>query len=102
MRISIGADHSGFVMKEQIARKLAQENHEVIDFGNMVDDPGDDYPDFAIPLARAVATGYVERGILLCGSGMGASVAANKVPSARAERSGMTISRRGRERRTTI
>jgi ribose 5-phosphate isomerase B len=48
-------------MKEQLARKLAAAGHEVIDFGNMVNDPNDDYPDFAIPLARAVATGYVER-----------------------------------------
>ena len=84
MRIGIGADHGGFVMKEQLARKLAEQGHEVIDFGNMVHDPDDDYPDFAIPLARAVAAGYVERGVLLCGSGVGASVAANKVSGARA------------------
>ena len=62
MRVGIGADHGGFVMKEQLARKLAEEGHEVVDFGNMVHDPDDDYPDFAIPLARAVASGYVERG----------------------------------------
>jgi Ribose 5-phosphate isomerase RpiB len=79
MRIGIGADHGGFVMKEQLARKLAEEGHEVIDFGNMVHDPDDDYPDFVIPLARAVATGYVERGVVLCGSGVGASVAANNL-----------------------
>ena len=84
MRIGIGADHGGFVMKVQLARKLAEEGHEVVDFGNMVNDPHDDYPDFAIPLARAVASGYVERGILLCGSGVGASVAANKVGGVRA------------------
>jgi len=84
MRIGIGADHGGFLMKEQLAKKLADEGHEVIDFGNMVNDPDDDYPDFAIPLARAVASGRVERGILLCGSGVGASVAANKVPGVRA------------------
>jgi ribose 5-phosphate isomerase B len=72
MRVGIGADHGGFVMKEQLARKLAEEGHEVVDFGNMVHDPNDDYPDFAIPLARAVARGNVERGILLCGSGVGA------------------------------
>ena len=84
MRIGIGADHGGFAMKEQLARKLAEEGHEVVDFGNMVHDPDDDYPDFAIPLARAVATGYVERGVLLCGSGVGASVAANKVSGVRA------------------
>jgi ribose 5-phosphate isomerase B len=78
LRIGIGADH-GFLMKAQLARKLAEAGHEVIDFGNLVHDPDDDYPDFSIPLARAVATGYVERGVLLCGSGVGASVAANKV-----------------------
>jgi ribose 5-phosphate isomerase B len=84
MRIGIGADHGGFQMKEQLARRLAEQGHEVIDFGNMVDDRDDDYPDFAIPLARAVATGFVARGILLCGSGVGASIAANKVSGARA------------------
>jgi ribose 5-phosphate isomerase B len=84
MRVGIGADHGGFEMKEQLAKKLAAEGHEVIDFGNRVFDADDDYPDFAIPLARAVATGYVERAVLLCGSGVGASVAANKVNGARA------------------
>jgi ribose 5-phosphate isomerase B len=84
MRVGIGADHGGFEMKEQLAKKLAAEGHEVIDFGNLAFDADDDYPDFAIPLARAVATGDVERGILLCGSGVGASVAANKVNGTRA------------------
>jgi len=84
MRIGIGADHGGYVMKLQLARKLAEQGHEVIDFGNQVHDPDDDYPDFAIPLARAVAGGSVDRGVLLCGSGVGASVAANKGPGARA------------------
>jgi len=84
VRIAIGADHGGFQMKEQLAKKLAAEGHEVIDFGNVVFDPDDDYPDFAIPLARAVAGRYVDRGVLLCGSGVGASVAANKVKGARA------------------
>ena len=84
MRIAIGADHGGFEMKEQLARKLMDAGHEVVDFGNTHLDPGDDYPDFAIPLAKAVAAGNFERGILLCGSGVGASVAANKVIGARA------------------
>ena len=84
MRIAIGADHGGFEMKEQLARKLAEAGHEVVDFGNTLLDPDDDYPDFAIPLAKAVAAGKVERGVLLCGSGVGASVAANKVNGARA------------------
>lgn len=84
MRVGIAADHGGFEMKEQLAKKLAAQGHEVIDFGNTSFDPDDDYPDFAIPLARAVAGGEVEKGVLLCGSGVGASVAANKVNGARA------------------
>lgn len=84
MRVGIAADHGGFQMKEQLAERMAAEGYEVIDFGNMVLDPDDDYPDFAIPLARAVANGFVERGVLLCGSGVGASVAANKVNGVRA------------------
>jgi ribose 5-phosphate isomerase B len=84
MRIGIGADHGGFQMKEQLVKRLAEQGHEVIDFGNMAFDPDDDYPDFAIPLARAIANGFVERGVLLCGSGVGASVAANKVNGVRA------------------
>jgi RpiB/LacA/LacB family sugar-phosphate isomerase len=84
MKIGVGADHGGFEMKEQLVRLLAKEGHEVVDFGNHIYDMDDDYPDFALPLARAVANGEVERGILVCGSGVGASVAANKVPGARA------------------
>lgn len=84
MRVGIAADHGGFEMKEQLAKKLAAQGHEVLEFGNTAFDPDDDYPDFAIPLARAVARGEVERGVLLCGSGVGASVAANKVNGARA------------------
>jgi ribose 5-phosphate isomerase B len=84
MKVGVGADHGGFEMKEQLAKLLAKEGHEVVDFGNKVYDTDDDYPDFAIPLARAVAYGEVERGILVCGSGVGASVAANKIVGARA------------------
>src|SRR5271157_334761 len=84
MKVGIGADHGGFEMKQQLAKLLAKEGHEVVDFGNKVYDTDDDYPDFALPLARAVANGEVERGVLVCGSGVGASVAANKVSGARA------------------
>lgn len=84
MRVAIGADHGGFEMKGQLAELLTQAGNEVLDFGNKVLDPGDDYPDFAIPVARAVAEGQADRGILICGSGVGASVAANKVAGARA------------------
>jgi len=84
MKLGLGADHGGFEMKQQLAKLLTQEGHQVVDFGNSVYDPNDDYPDFAIPLARAVSRGDVERGILVCGSGVGASVAANKTPGVRA------------------
>jgi ribose 5-phosphate isomerase B len=84
MKVGVGADHGGFEMKQRLVELLAAEGHEVVDFGNTVYDSDDDYPDFAIPLARAVARGAVGRGLLVCGSGVGASVAANKVKGARA------------------
>ena len=84
MKIGIGADHGGFEMKKQLAHLLAAEGHQIVDFGNSVYDTADDYPDFTIPLASAVARGEVDRGVLLCGSGVGASVAANKVAGVRA------------------
>jgi ribose 5-phosphate isomerase B len=84
MKVGIGADHGGFEMKQQLAKLLVSAGHEVVDFGNKTFDPDDDYPDFAIPLARAVANGDLERGVVVCGSGVGASVAANKVRGARA------------------
>jgi ribose 5-phosphate isomerase B len=84
MKVGVAADHGGFEMKRQLAKLLAAEGHEVIDFGNSVYDANDDYPDFAVPLARAVAIGDVKRGVLVCGSGVGASVAANKVNGVRA------------------
>jgi len=84
MRIGIAADHGGYAMKEQLAAALTRAGHEVVDFGARRLDPGDDYPDFVIPLAEAVAAGRVERGIALCSSGVGASIAANKVAGIRA------------------
>jgi ribose 5-phosphate isomerase B len=84
MKIGIAADHGGFVMKEQMAASLRSAGHEVIDFGALQLDPADDYPDFVIPLAKAVVRGEVERGIALCSSGVGASIVANKVPGAHA------------------
>ena len=83
MKVGLAADHGGFEMKQQLA-KLIVAGHEVVDFGNKVYDANDDYRDFAIPLARAVSRGDVERGVLLCGSGVGASVAANKIVGVRA------------------
>lgn len=79
MQIGFATDHGGFVLKEPILEVLRKSGHKVQDFGAQHLDPEDDYPDFVIPLARAVAHGKVERGIAICGSGVGASFAANKV-----------------------
>ena len=84
MKVGIAADHGGYDMKEKIYILLGANRHRVVDFGNLQYDSEDDYPDFAIPLARAVAAGAVERGVLLCGSGIGASIAANKIGGVRA------------------
>ena len=83
MRIGFATDHGGYILKEPILKALHDSGHTVQDFGAYELDPGDDYPDFVIPLARAVAKGEVERGIAICGSGVGASFAANKVPGVR-------------------
>lgn len=84
MKIGIAADHGGFALKEIIHELLKKQGYEVIDFGATVQDDTDDYPDFVIPLAKAVASKEVERGIAICGSGVGASIAANKVFGVRA------------------
>jgi ribose 5-phosphate isomerase B len=84
MRVDIASDHGGFTLKQQVAESLRGSGHEVVDFGAHRLDPVDDYPDFVIPLARAVADGKVERGLALCGSGVGASIASNKIPGVRA------------------
>jgi ribose 5-phosphate isomerase B len=84
MRLGVAADHGGFELKEQLLEELRDQGHEVVDFGALEYDPQDDYPDYIVPLARAVAKGEVERGLAICGSGVGACVAANKVPGVRA------------------
>ncbi|MGQ9688788.1 MAG: RpiB/LacA/LacB family sugar-phosphate isomerase [Desulfobaccales bacterium] len=84
MRIGIAADHGGFELKEQLLEELRSLGHDVVDFGAYEYDPKDDYPDFVIPLAKAVSRGEVERGLAICGSGVGACVAANKVAGVRA------------------
>ncbi len=84
MRVGIATDHGGFNLKQKFVAQLRATGHEVVDFGAYVVDPTDDYADFVVPLARAVAAGKVERGVALCGSGVGASVCANKVPGIRA------------------
>jgi len=84
MRLGIATDHGGFGLKEDLAARLRGAGHEVVDFGahELIGD--DDYPDFVTPLAQAVAAGQVERGVAVCGSGVGASICANKVPGVRA------------------
>ena len=84
MRIALAADHGGYDMKQTLIERLSQAGHAVTDFGAATSDPGDDYPDYVIPLARAVAAGEFDRGIVICGSGVGASVAVNKVKGIRA------------------
>jgi len=84
MRIGLAADHGGFELKQSLFEALADSGHELADFGAAELDPADDYPDFVVPLARAVAAGEVDRGIVICGSGVGACFTANKVPGVRA------------------
>lgn len=84
MRVGIATDHGGFGLKEDLAARLRAAGHEVADFGAYELNPGDDYPDFVVPLAQAVLAGTVERGVAVCGSGVGASVCANKIPGVRA------------------
>lgn len=84
MRVGIATDHGGFALKEELLAQLRAAGHEVVDFGAYDLDPNDDYPDFVVPLARAVVAGTVDRGVAICGSGVGASVCANKVPGVRA------------------
>jgi len=84
MKIGVAADHAGFEQKEQLMAKLIEAGYEVRDYGANAYDPTDDYPDIIVPLARAVANHEVARGIAVCGSGVGVSVAANKMPGVRA------------------
>lgn len=84
MRIGISADHGGFTRKQALAKELRDAGHEVVDFGAARLEPEDDYPDFVIPMARAVSRGEVDRGIAVCGSGVGACIAANKLAGVRA------------------
>ena len=84
MKIGLAADHGGFELKNQIARWLEEAGFEVADFGAHQYDAQDDYPDFVHPLAKAVAKGEAERGIAVCGSGVGAAIVANKTVGVRA------------------
>jgi ribose 5-phosphate isomerase B len=84
MRIGIATDHGGFGLKEELLSQLHAAGHEVVDFGADQLSDGDDYPDYVLPLAEAVAIQEVERGVAICGSGVGASVCANKIRGVRA------------------
>jgi ribose 5-phosphate isomerase B len=84
MRVGIATDHGGFDLKVELVAQLRAAGHEVVDFGAHGLTPDDDYPDFVLPLARAVMAGRVDRGVAICGSGVGASVSANKVQGIRA------------------
>ncbi|MEI8343031.1 MAG: RpiB/LacA/LacB family sugar-phosphate isomerase [Verrucomicrobiota bacterium] len=84
MRIGIATDHGGFGLKEELVLQLCSAGYDVVDFGahNLIAD--DDYPDYVVPLTRAVVAGEVDRGVAICGSGVGAAVCANKIKGARA------------------
>ena len=82
--VGVAADHGGFELKQQLVMLLREAGHHVVDFGDHSLQPDDDYPDFVIPLARAVAAGKMDRGIAVCGSGVGACIAANKIAGVRA------------------
>lgn len=84
MQVGIAADHGGFDLKASIIELLANAGHSVQDFGAYRLEPTDDYPDFVIPLCQALVNGAIERGIVICGSGVGANVAANKISGIRA------------------
>jgi ribose 5-phosphate isomerase B len=83
MKIALGADHAGLELKQHLKAFLERQGHEVEDFGTGSSDPTD-YPDYAEPVARAVAAGASDRGLLVCGTGTGMAIAANKVPRVRA------------------
>ena len=84
MKIVIASDHAGFALKEELRANLTREGHEIVDLGAFKVEPEDDYPDFAQRVGEAIKAGVAARGILICGSGVGVCVAANKIPGIRA------------------
>jgi ribose 5-phosphate isomerase B len=84
MRVAVGMDHGGYPLKQTILAEIRKEGHEPVDVGAFSLDPGDDYPDFARAVGEAIISGRAERGVLVCGSGVGASVAACKMQGIRA------------------
>jgi ribose 5-phosphate isomerase B len=92
MRIAIGADHGGYPLNERVIKELEAAGHEIVDFGTHVGSRPDDYPDYALKVGEAVRDNQADIGILICGSGVGASVAANKLTGIRAALCGDTYS----------
>lgn len=92
IKIAIGADHGGYPLNERVIAQLSKAGHEIIDFGTHVGTVADDYPDYALEVGRAIQGGEAEIGILICGSGVGASVAASKMTGIRAALCGDTYS----------
>jgi ribose 5-phosphate isomerase B len=84
MKVGLASDHGGFELKETLKKFLAEKQYEIIDYGSKVYDPKDDYPDFSENIAKGIINGEVEKGVLICGSGVGACVAANKFKGVRA------------------
>ena len=80
MKLVIASDHAGFALKKEVCANLTAAGHEVIDLGAFKHEPEDDYPDFAEKVGEAIKAGVAPRGILICGSGVGVCVAANKIP----------------------
>ena len=93
-RIAVGADHAGYPLNERVISELSKAGHEIVDFGTRVANVEDDYPDYALEVGRAIQNGEAEIGILICGSGVGAAVAANKLTGIRAASCGDTYSAR--------
>jgi len=83
LRVAVGADHGGFFLKQELVLRL-RDNYEILDLGADSYEPDDDYPDFVVPVSMAIISCAVQRGVLVCGSGVGACIAANKVPGIRA------------------
>ena len=83
-RVALGADHGGFSLKTELASWLQGQGYEVLDSGARTLDPTDDYPDFSLAVAQAVASGEAQRGVIICGSGVGACIVANKITGVRA------------------
>ena len=92
MRIAIAADHAGYPLNERVIRELDSAGHDLLDFGTHVGSRPDDYPDYALKIGHAIQNNEAEIGILICGSGVGAAVAANKLRGIRAALCGDTYS----------